>query len=86
MFIGEVVETQHGDVIKLRAPDGTDVTVRLPMGEMVQSKFVQVVGKVDHGNNLEALRLTDMNSNFDMAVYSKALHMMASNHCAQLFT
>ena len=59
---------------------------RVPMGEMVQGKYVQIVAKVDHNNTLEALRLTDMNSNFDMGVYSKALQMMASPLCAQLFT
>jgi hypothetical protein len=86
MFIGEVVEAQNGEIIKLRAPDGTEVVARLPMGEMVQGKYVQIVAKVDHNNTLEALRLTDMNSNFDMGVYSKALQMMASPLCAQLFT
>jgi len=46
IVIGEVLNNNTPQEVLLRVSDGTQVTVRLPSGEMVESKFVQIMGKV----------------------------------------
>ena len=46
IVIGEVINASTPHEVLLRVSDGTQITVRLPSGEMVDSKFVQIMGKV----------------------------------------
>ena len=46
IVIGEVLHNPTPQEVLLRVSDGTQITVRLPMGEPVDSKFMQIMGKV----------------------------------------
>ena len=85
MLIGEVLNAnQERHELLIRAPDNTEVVVQLPMGEFADGRFLQIVGKVGHGNTIEALRVTTVSANFDMSAYDKALSLM-NGACTELF-
>lgn len=46
IVIGEVLNNSTPQEVLLRASDGTEIMVRLPMGEFADGKFVQIMGKV----------------------------------------
>ena len=46
IVIGEVLNNNTPQEVLLRASDGTEIMVRLPMGEFAEGKFVQIMGKV----------------------------------------
>ena len=84
-LIGEVAnQNQERHELLVRAPDGTEVVVQLPMGEFADGRFIQIVGKVGPENTIEAMRLITVSSNFDMPMYDKALSMM-NGACSDLF-
>ena len=85
MLIGEVVnQNQERHELVIRAPDSTEVIIQMPMGEFADGRFVQIMGKVGHGNTIEAIRVTTVSSNFDMPAYDKALSLM-NGACSDLF-
>ena len=77
-------QNQERHELVIRAPDSTEVIIQMPMGEFADGRFVQIMGKVGHGNTIEAIRVTTVSSNFDMPAYDKALSLM-NGACSDLF-
>eukprot|EP01040_Poterioochromonas_malhamensis_P004982 gene4983-5343_t len=66
---------QYGRMVA-KTTDGIDVTVSLPAGEVFESSYVHIEGKVNPNNLIEVISLQPMNNNFDVGNYNAAVDLM----------
>ena len=74
LLCGRKVSQTEGSAI-VQAADGKEIKVVLPPGELIAGEFVQVLGKVVTGSELEGLRVQDAGNNFDLDNYNKLVEM-----------
>ena len=73
-----------GRSVRAKASDGQDVTVVLPIGERIEEKYFQVIGKVSHNNTIEGMKIIPSGMDFNMENYDKVV-MMGHQRFPHLF-
>jgi hypothetical protein len=69
-------ETDQNGNPKMVCPDGTVIFARLPAGERIGTRFVQMDGKVADSTVLDVTNLTAVGDDFNMGNYDKGLGLM----------
>ena len=83
LLCGRKISQTEGSAI-VQAADGKEVKVKLPPGEVIAGEFVQVLGKVVTGSELEGDRVQDAGNNFDLENYNKLVEL-SNNKFQALF-
>ena len=62
-----------GEYDIVASSDGVEIQILLPPGERIESRYVQIIGKVINGNTIEAQTLNSAGDAFDMELYNRAI-------------
>jgi len=86
LLVGTNVGMVQEGVYRIATSDKSVIQVMLPPNvEIAPNQTVQLSGKVTHQGGLECTRKIDMNADFDMDLYDKAITLARSAAYAPLF-
>ncbi|CAN0394227.1 unnamed protein product [Pylaiella littoralis] len=80
-IVGKIVSHEEGaPESQIETSDGRKLTIRMAAGSSWTSQYVEVVGHVHEGGQVEEFKSTDFGDSFDMAMYQKAVQLMTGKY------